>query len=59
MEKNSLSVGKEALEKFSSYAIVDDLLATGGKVDCVARLINKADKKVSGLLIVVELIELN
>ena len=59
MEKNSLSVGKEALEKFSSYAIVDDLLATGGKVDCVARLINKGDKKVSGLLIVVELIELN
>ena len=56
---NSLSVGKEALEKFSSYAIVDDLLATGGTVDCVARLINKAGKKVSGLLTVVELIELN
>ena len=56
---NSLSVGKEALEKFSSYAIVDDLLATGGTVDCVARLINKSGKKVSGLLTVVELIELN
>ena len=56
---NSLSVGKEALEKFSSYAIVDDLLATGGTVDCVARLINKGGKKVSGLLTVVELIELN
>ena len=56
---NSLSVGKEALEKFSSYAIVDDLLATGGTVDCVARLIKKGGKKVSGLLTVVELIELN
>ena len=56
---NSLSVGKEALEKFSSYAIVDDLLATGGTVDCVARLINKGGKKVSGLLTVVELVELN
>ena len=56
---NSLSVGKEALEKFSSYAIVDDLLATGGTVDCVAKLINKGGKKVSGLLTVVELIELN
>ena len=56
---NSLSVGKEALGKFSSYAIVDDLIATGGTVDCVARLINKAGKKVSGLLTVVELIELN
>ena len=56
---NSLSVGKEALEKFSSYAIVDDILATGGTVDCVTRLINKGGKKVSGLLTVVELIELN
>ena len=56
---NSLSIGKEALEKFSSYAIVDDLLATGGTVDCVARLINKGGKKVSGLLTVVELVELN
>ena len=56
---NSLSIGKEAIEKFSSYAIVDDLLATGGTVDCVARLVNKAGKKVSGLLTVVELIELN
>ena len=56
---NSLSVGKEALEKFSSYAIVDDLLATGGTADCVARLIKKGGKKVSGLLTVVELIELN
>ena len=56
---NSLCVGKEALEKFGSYAIVDDLLATGGTVDCVTRLINKGGKKVSGLLTVVELIELN
>ena len=56
---NSLSVGKEALEKFSTYAIVDDLLATGGTADCVARLIKKGGKKVSGLLTVVELIELN
>ena len=50
---------KEALEKFSSYAIVDDRLATGGTVDCVTRLINKSGKKISGLLTVVELIELN
>ena len=56
---NSLSIEKEALEKFTSYAIVDDLLATGGTVDCVTRLINKGGKKISGLLTVVELIELN
>ena len=43
--KNSLSIQKEALKKFSSYAIVDDLLATGGTVDCIARLINENGRK--------------
>ena len=56
---NSLSIEKEALGKFGSYAIVDDLLATGGTVECVSKLINKGGKNVSGLLTVVELIELN
>ena len=53
--KNSLSIQKEALKKFSSYAIVDDLLATGGTVDCIAKMINENGKKISGLLTVVEL----
>ena len=53
--KNSLSIQKEALKKFGSYVIVDDLLATGGTVDCIARLINENGKKVLGLLTVVEL----
>ena len=56
---NSLSIEKEALEKFSSYAIVDDLLATGGTVECVTKLIKKGGKTISGLLTVVELVELN
>ena len=56
--KSSLSIQKEALTKFNSFAIVDDLLATGGTVDCVTRLVNKSGKKISGLLTVVELIEL-
>ena len=56
--KNSLSIQKKALKKFSSYVIVDDLLATGGTADCVAKLINKNGKSVSGLLTVVELEEL-
>ena len=57
--KNSLYIQKEALKKFSSYAIVDDLLATGGTAECVANLIKKNGGDVSGLLTVVELIELN
>ncbi len=56
--KNSLNIQKEALEKFDSYAIIDDLLATGGTVDCVARLIKENGRNVTGLLSVVELTEL-
>ena len=56
--KNSLSIQKESLKKFNSYAIVDDLLATGGTVDCVANLLKKSEKEVSGLLTVIELLEL-
>mgnify|MGYP006252233975 CR=1 FL=1 len=56
--KDSLSIQKKALNKFNSYAIVDDVLATGGTVDCVSRLIRKGGKKTSGLLTVIELAEL-
>ncbi len=53
--KNSLCIQKKSLEKYSSYMIVDDLLATGGTVSCVSDLLKANNKKVSGLLTVVEL----
>ena len=56
--ENVLTIQKKALEKFDSYAIVDDLLATGGTVGCVANLLKKNNKEVVGLLTVVELSEL-
>ena len=56
--KNSLSIQKNALQKYNSYAIVDDLLATGGTVNCVSNLLEKNNKKIEGLLIVVELLKL-
>ena len=57
--KNSLSIQKLALNRFNSYVIVDDLLATGGTVDCVSKLIRKNGKEVAGLLTVVELKKLD
>ena len=57
--RNSLSIQKEAIKKFSSYVVVDDLLATGGTVDCVARLLKENGRDTSGLLTVVELENLN
>ena len=56
--ENSLSIQKNALQKYSSYAIVDDLLATGGTVNCVSNLVENNNKTVEGLLVVVELIKL-
>ena len=56
--ESSLSIQEESLKKFNSYAIVDDLLATGGTIDCVANLVRKNDKKVAGAVTVVELKEL-
>ena len=53
--KNSLSVQKKALQRYKSFAIVDDLLATGGTVNCVSKLLESNQKEVSGLLTVVEL----
>ena len=56
--ENSLSIQKKALMKYSSYAIVDDLLATGGTVNCVSQILESNDKKISGILVVVELLKL-
>ena len=46
------------MQKYDSYAIVDDLLATGGTVNCVSKILKKNDKEVLGILVVVELMKL-
>ena len=57
--ENSLSIQEKSLEKFNSFVIVDDLLATGGTVKCVANLLRSNQKEIKGLITVVELSELN
>ena len=56
--ENTLSIQKKALKKYSSYAIVDDLLATGGTVNCVSKILESNNKEVVGVLVVVELMKL-
>ena len=56
--QNSISIQKKALKRYSSFVIIDDLLATGGTAGCVAKLLKKNNRKISGLLTVVELIYL-
>ena len=57
--KSTLSIQKESLEKFNSYVIIDDLLATGGTIECVKNLLRESGKEICGLVTVVELMELN
>ena len=57
--KNTLSIQKNSLEKFKSFVIVDDLLATGGTVNCVYEILSSQKKSISGLCVVVEIEKLN
>ncbi len=56
---NSLSIQEEALNNYHKIAIVDDLLATGGTVNCVAKILKNLEKEITGLSVVVELEALN
>ena len=56
---NSLSIQKDSLQDYKKFAIVDDLLATGGTVKCVSNILRSAGKEISGLSVVIEILELN
>tara|TARA_B100000242_G_scaffold139241_1_gene98862 strand:+ start:175 stop:381 length:207 start_codon:yes stop_codon:yes gene_type:complete len=51
-------IQSNTLKKFHSYVIIDDLLATGGTVNCVSKLLQDQKKEVFGLITAVELKEL-
>ena len=57
--ENSLSIQKKAISKFNSYAIVDDLLATGGTANCISTILESINKEITGLLVVAELVKMN
>lgn len=53
-----LEIHKDAIKKGQRVAIVDDLLATGGTVDAVAKLVEKVEAEVVALDFAIELTEL-
>tara|TARA_S200000501_G_scaffold374906_1_gene425539 strand:- start:3173 stop:3694 length:522 start_codon:yes stop_codon:yes gene_type:complete len=55
---NGLSIQCEALAKYKKFVIVDDLLATGGTVESIYKILNSNKKIVLGLLVLIELIKL-
>jgi len=56
---NSLSIQEKSLSEHQTFFIIDDLLATGGTVNCVADILNSQEKTISGLSVVIELKDLN
>ena len=52
---NSLAIQKESIKQYNSFVIVDDLLATGGTVKCVADILRELNKEVHGLSVVIEI----
>ena len=56
---NSLSIQKESLSLYKNFVIVDDLLATGGTINCIETMIRRFGKKVVGISVVAELSSLN
>lgn len=56
---NTLSIQEKSLTELETFFIVDDLLATGGTVNCVADILNSKRKKITGLSVVIELKDLN
>lgn len=56
---DELEIHKDAIKPGQRVAVVDDLLATGGTVSAVAKLIEQAGGEVVSLNFVIELIELN
>ncbi len=55
---NELCLQKDVLKEFDSFSIIDDLLATGGTASSVEKMLIKENKKVTGLVVVVELLDL-
>lgn len=54
-----LEIHKDAIKKGQRIAIVDDLLATGGTIEAVAKLINSVGGEVVSLSFAIELTDLN
>ena len=57
--EDQLQIHKDAIKPGQRVAIIDDLLATGGTIEGVAKLVEQAGGKVVSLDFVIELTDLN
>lgn len=55
---DTLEVHTDAIKKGMKVLIVDDLLATGGTVEAVVKMMNMLKAKIVGILFLIELVDL-
>ena len=55
---DSLEIQESAIKEFNKFAIVDDLLATGGTAKCVIDMLQSKNKEILALSVIIELTEL-
>ena len=55
---NILTIQKESIVQYKKFVIIDDLLATGGTIKCVADILESENKEIKAALVVAELTEL-
>ena len=56
---DTLEVHKDSIKPNSRVLIIDDLLATGGTIKAVCKLLNKSKAKIAGIGFFIELLFLN
>ena len=57
--KNTLAIQQKSIEKYQTFNIIDDVLATGGTAKCVSDLLLSVGKEITGYNMVVEIKSLN
>ena len=56
--EDSLSIQNSSIKSFQKFVIIDDLLATGGTANCVIKMLEKHEKIILALSVIIELTEL-
>lgn len=57
--QDCIEIQEDAIKNFKTFVIVDDLLATGGTVSSVSKILQREQKTILALSVVIELSELN
>ena len=56
--EDTLCIQESSIKPYKKFAVVDDLLATGGTAKCIVDMLKNKNKEILGLSVIIELTEL-